>query len=229
MTYPHPDPYDDAMTDEPGRFAGKLSVDAWTCVLEKGVGKVPYDPDAHKGRRTSTAIEMTVEPLDPTRGLIQRDTLNWTAEFRKVVRPSIEKLIPQIAEIRGLKEGQFNPLKQIDGLYVIGQYIERPENDPDETWTTLAFTHVFASERECKDAYEEMEDIEIETAPASEPGDNGADPERAQMAKFLPALWTQAGEDPDEFAEMIKANPMLAAHFDRNSEEVRALTGEVPF
>jgi len=230
MTYPHADadPYDAAMTDEPGTFAGKLSVDAWTCVLEKGVGKVPYDPEEHKGRRTSTAIEMTVEPLDPTRNLIQRDTLNWTAEFRKVVRPSIEKLIPQIAEIRGAKEGQFNPLKQIDGLFVIGQYIERPENEPDETWTTLAFTHVFATESECKAAYEEMEDIEIDAAPAPEP-DNGADPQRAQMAKFLPALWTQADEDAEEFAELIKANPMLADHFDRNSEEVRALTGEVPF
>ncbi|MFO7742768.1 MAG: hypothetical protein R6X31_10705 [Anaerolineae bacterium] len=216
------------MTDAPSRFAGKLSVDAWTCVLEKGVGKVPFDPEKHKGRRTSTAIELTVEPLDPTRGMIQRDTLNWTPDFRKVVRPSIEKLIPTIAEIRGLKEGQFNPLKQIDGLYVIGRYVERPDNEPDETWTTLAFTHVFGSEAECKAVYEDMEDIEIDTEPAPEP-DNGADPQRAQMAKFLPALWQQADEDPDKFAELIEANPMLADHFDRNSEEVRALTGEVPF
>lgn len=229
MTYPHPDPYDVAMTDAPSRFAGKLSVDAWICVLEKGVGKVPFDPEQHKGRRTSTAIEMTVEPLDPTRGLVQRDTLNWTPDFRKIVRPSIEKLVPEIAEIRGLKEGQFNPLKQIDGLYVIGQYLERPDNEPDETWTTLAFTHVFGSEAECKAAYEDLEDIEIDSSPEPPADDAQGDPQRAQMAKFLPSLWSQAGEDVDEFMELIEANPMLADHFDRNSDEVLALTGETPF
>ena len=63
MTYPHADqsqvdPFDQALQDEPSIFAGKIDTHAWTCVLIKGQGKVAFNPDAHKGLRTSTAIDI---------------------------------------------------------------------------------------------------------------------------------------------------------------------------
>lgn len=218
---PHVDPYDQALTDEPSFFAGKVTVDAWTCVLKKGVGKVPYDEVTHKGQRTSVAIDITVEPLDPTRKLIERSMLNWTPPFKQVVRPSVEALADAIAEIRGLQVGQFNTLKELTDLYVIGEFVQRPDNKDGETWTTLRFDKVFATEDECRAVYEESKSEDVVQVD---------DVQRAQMAAFLPALWSQAGKDVEAFEKLLASNPMLSNLFDMHSAEVSAvISEEIPF
>lgn len=228
MTHPHveSDPFERAMTDEPSYFGGKVSVDAWECVLMKGQGKVPFDPQNHKGMRTSTVIEFTVEPLDPTRQLVQRDMLNWTPDFKSVVRPSLEIIAEKVGQIRGKQPGQFNPLREINGLFVVGEFVPRPDNDPGETWTTLKFMDVFQTEPECQTAYDVL--MEREPAPVTAPVSVN-DPQRVAMAAFLPALWNQAQKQEDAFLQLIQANPMLASHFDINSPEVQNLINEPPF
>ena len=146
------DPLDDAMTDEPSRFYGQLDVFAFTCVLIKGEGKVAYDPAQHNGLRTSTAIEFTVTPCDATKKMIQRDMLNWTSDFKGIARPSIEALAEQIAGIKGLTVGQFNPLREIDAMWVGGEFVPRPDNKEGETWTTLKFDAVYADAAACAEA-----------------------------------------------------------------------------
>lgn len=210
---PDYDPFDAAMNDEAQTFAGRVSIAAWTCVLLKGQGKVPYDPQQHQGMRTSTAIEITIEPLDPTRPLIQRDMLNWTADFKSVVRPAIEALAPRIAELVNLPLEQVNPLKGLNGLWVSGEFVPRPDNKAGETWTTLKFLAVYGSEAECRAAIE---------GPAT-PVAPTADPQRAALAAFLPALWAQAGKNPDAFHKLIAGNPILAPHFNEQSIEVMAV------
>jgi hypothetical protein len=211
------DPFDDAMTDEPSRFYGLLDVHAFTCVLIKGQGKVPYDAALHNGQRTSTAIEFTITPCDATKKLITREMLNWTRDFKGVVRPSIETLVEQIASVKGLTVGQFNPLREIGGMWVGGEFVPRPDNKPGETWTTLKFDAVYADEAACFEAAEVEPSGEL---PIDPPGQAGADPERAAMAQFLPALWTQAAGDNDKFYELIASNPMLSKHFNADSPEV---------
>lgn len=214
---PEYDPFDDAMTDAPNTFAGRCSISAWTCVLIKGQGKVPYDPQQHQGMKTSTAIEITIEPLDPTRQLIQRDMLNWTADFKSVVRPSVEALAARIAEIVSLPQEQVNPLRGLNGLWVSGEFVPRPDNKAGETWTTLKFLAVYANEDECRAA------VEGPSAPAAP----AADPQRAALAAFLPAMWTQAGHDPAAFHKLIAGNPILSPFFNEQSIEVMALEAGV--
>lgn len=210
---PDYDPFDAAMTDEAQTFAGRVSIAAWTCVLIKGQGKVPFDPQQHQGMKTSTAIEITIEPLDPTRQLIQRDMLNWTPDFKGVVRPSIEALAPRIAEITNLPLEQVNPLRALNGLWVSGEFVPRPDNKAGETWTTLRFLAVYANEDECRAAAETPKPAAASTG----------DPERAALAAFLPALWTQAGKDPAMFHKLIAGNPILAPIFNDQSVEVMAI------
>jgi len=221
------DPFDAAMQEQSSGFAGKLTTYAWICVLIKGQGKVPYDPVAHKDQRTSTAIDLTVEPLDPTHKLIERNMLNWTPDFTKIVRPSLEALAPKIVAIRGQQDGQINPLKAISGLYVVGTYVERPDNKPDETWTTLRIDDVFETEAECAKAFEAIkaandpfapqpgDEEEIAQATAMM-GDNGSEPQPKQkdpkMAAFLPGLWAQAGKDVTKLAELLDSTPMMAGY-----------------
>jgi len=220
------DPFKDAMTDEPRLFHGQLDVNAWTCVLVKGQGKVPYDPQAHQGQRTSTAIEFTVSPVDATQKLIQREMLNWTADFKGVCRPSVEALAEKIAKIKSLTVGQFNPLKEINEMWVKGEFVPRPDNKEGETWTTLKFLDVYPDEPACKNAAGVEDDgvtPGFET-PAQSPA---VDPDRAAMAAFLPGLWEASGHEYAKFLESIASNPMTAKHFNETSPEVKKF--EAPF
>jgi len=210
------DPFDDAMTDEPQRFAGQVRVDAWKCVLKKGQGKVPFDPVAHKGERTSVAIDVTVEPLDPTRKLIERSMLNWTSDFKQVMRPSVERLAEKIAAIKGLEVGEFNALREINELWVIGQFTERPDNKPGETWTTVEFLDVFGTMAECEAAYLDESEPESDAAAAED---------LSQWAAFLPPLWESAGHDKAKFETLLASNPMLAERFSMTSAEVVNVVG----
>jgi len=239
MTYPHPEQenlYDDAMTDEPQHFFGQPSFNLWKCVLVKGQGKVPYDPVTHAGQRTSIAVELTLTPLDAKLKLVQRQMLNWTPDFKGVMRPSIEALAARIAEIKGLQVGQFNPLKEIEGMFTSGEFVPRPDNKPGETWTTLRFDAVYATQEECEAAYQ-AHLAELGVASSDTPGGTD-DGNRARAALFLPALWAQAGgmdamTDDEKAAatkklvKLIDANPILAEHFTVDAPEVRAIIDEV--
>lgn len=193
---PEYDPFDDAMTDAPNTFAGRCSISAWTCVLIKGQGKVPYDPQQHQGMKTSTAIEITIEPLDPTRQLIQRDMLNWTADFKSDL--SARRWKPSLPGLPRLSvcQEQVNPLKSLNGLWVSGEFVPRPDNKAGETWTTLKFLAVYASEQECRAAIE---------GPAQPTAPTG-DPQRA-LAAFLPALWVRRARIRMPSIPMIAGNP----------------------
>lgn len=221
------DPFNDAMTDEPRLFYGQLDVNAWTCVLVKGQGKVPYDPEVHQGQKTSTAIEFTVSPCDATQKLIQREMLNWTADFKGVARPSIEALADKIAKIKGLTVGQFNPLKEISGMWVSGEFVPRPDNKPGETWTTVKFLDVYRDEPECRNAAGVEDDGTVPGFEAATPEPEHTASVRASMAAFLPALWVQAGKEYPKFLDMIENNPMLSQHFNSTSPEVSKY--EAPF
>jgi len=216
------DPFNDAMTDEPRRFFGRVDVDARTVVLIKGQGKVPYDPQVHAGQKTSTAIEFTISPCDPTQKLIQREMLNWTADFKGVCRPSIENLASQIAHFKSLTVGQFNPLKEISGMWVSGEFVPRPDNKPGETWTTLQFDGIYVDEPACRAAAGIEGNGETPGFEPAQPAptQEHIDAVRASMAAFLPALWAQAGNEYAKFLDLIDANPMLSEHFNSTSPEV---------
>lgn len=218
------DPFDDAMTDEPRLFYGQVDVNPWTCVLIKGQGKVPYDPAQHNGMRTSTCVEFSISPIDPTHKLIQRDPLNWTAPFKGIIRPSIEALAEKIASFKSLTVGQFNPLKEINEMWVSGEFVPRPDNKEGETWTTLKFLDVYPTEAACRTA------AGIEGDGTTPGFDNTQEPEpqsppmqdkiRAQMAGFLPTMFAQSGNDYAKFLDLIAGMPALAQHFDATSPEV---------
>ena len=211
--------FDDAMTDEPSLFHGQLDVAARTVVLVKGQGKVDYDPQVHNGKNTSTAIEFTISPIDATRKLITRETLNWVREFKGIIRPSIESLAEKIAKIKGLVVGEFNPLKEISELWVSGEFVPRPDNKPGETWTTIKFTDVYPDEPACRNAAGVDDGVVPGFEPAQpEPGHNDA--MRAAMAQFLPAIWAQSGNEYAKFLTLITEHAMLSQHFNSTSPEV---------
>jgi hypothetical protein len=223
------------MRDEPSGFFGRVSVKASHVVLQKGSRPIPYDPTLHADRRRSTFVEFQITPIDPTRGLITRDTVHFAREFREVIRPSIEALVPQMCAITGQSEDDpnFMPLKALDELWVSGQYVPRPENDEGETWTTLHFDAVYPDKAACEVAYREwLENRPEQTvAPpppqAEQPAPETSEQERQTLKPLLAMMWTQAqagggteDEQRERYFTSVEESPPLKPYFNRDSPEV---------
>jgi len=235
------DAFEDAMTDEPSRFFGQVSIEAYQAVFAKDVnGKwqkpEPYIADLHGSEEEisknddkflTVQVDISLTPVDPTRKIWTRSVgakNRNRPEFARVIRPSIEALAEQIAAIKSLQPGQFNPLKELSGMWVGGEFVPRPSNKEGETWTTLKFTCVFASQDECAAAADEVYNHDADE-PAAEPEDNGQDAAKAALVPFLAPLWEQAGHDQDKMAELLGVNPLLSSAFTMDSPEVQAVMG----
>jgi len=206
------DPYADAMIVEPSRFVGQVKIDAHYCALIKGSGRRLWDPSYEGVYKKHTAIDFQIVPLDSTHQVVERKIINWTVEFRQVVQPSVETLRPEIAKIRGKDDdNSFVVLRELNGLWVIGEYVPSPSNKEGDTWTTFNFTHVFATREECEAAFESA-------SPQASTTLNAKD--RATLADFLPSLWQQSGHDEAKFLKLIADNPLLASEFTVDSPEV---------
>lgn len=223
MVYPHvQDEFDEAMTTPTRSFHGQLAVEARKVAYQKGGfrDKVDYDATQHKGKDWYSTIILSfiVTPLDPTRKLVTREPPQFAREFVGVIRPSIEALAEKVAAIKGADVKAINPLREINGLWIAGEFVPRPDNKPGETWTTLKFTDVWATREECEAHANSTQD---EPEPEQAPLPTG-DAQRAALAAFLPTLWTQAGQDKAKFAELLAANKMLEG-FAMDSPEVLAV------
>lgn len=221
------DPYDDAMTDEPDVFFGQVSVEAYQGFFQTGVGATPYDENVHGDRKHYLIIHFEFVPVDVTRKTFSVNTVKWAAEFNQVLRPSLEAVSEQLASIKGLVVGQFNFLRAVSGMYVKCERVPRPDNKEEETWTTMKFQEVYPDAIACADAWKAHTGKEIGGSqvadlpfmPDPTPTDH-TELQRASMAAFLPALWEQAGGDMVKMHALLKANPMIGAHFDIESPEV---------
>lgn len=235
------DPYEDAMTPDSGLFFGQVHIEAFQGFFQKGQqGAMPYDELAHgKGQKHYLIIEFTFSPINPQRQIFRISTVKWAAEFNQVLRPSMEIVAEQIAKLKNMTMGQFNMLRELSSMYVKCNRVPRPDNKEGQTWTTMEFVQVYPNEATCRAAWEQetdqvlvkLEDLPFMPEPASPVRKPPTDYERQTFAAFLPALCAQAkseakanGTEPAQnLANLLAANPMLAAHFTTDSPEVRKI------
>ena len=239
------DPYEEAMQERPSLFFGLLKTFAWAVIGSRPPGSTTWKGctsfedyveelhgtrdgiDKDEDRFLSTNIEFSLTPTDPTRKVMTRKVSvnKKKKEFYRVVRPSIQALADQVAEVKNLMPGQFNPLKEFTDIWVAGEFVPNPDNEPDEDWKTWKFTCVFASQDECAAAANEAYNHDADDEPAAEPEDNGQDAAKAALAPFLAPLWEQAGHDAAKMTELLGVNPLLSSAFTMDSQEVKDVMG----
>jgi len=228
------DPYEDAMTDEPSRFFGQVTIEAYTAYFYKdnnGKWKIePHNPELHGDEAEiakaengflTTQVDINITPLNPIHKLITRSMgakNRKRPEFQRIVRPSIEALAERIALVKDLTVGQFNPLREFSGLWVGGEFVPRPD---DEKWTTLKFTDVYQDQAECAQAAATYYNREVVAETEIPAEDNGRDAEKAALIPFIRPLWEQAGHDAGKMTELLAANPLLSMYFTMDSQEVK--------
>lgn len=156
MTTQFVDPWDSAEHAQEPQFSniiwGQCEARSWWCVLEKGVGKVEFDPQMHSPDQRRTAIDIIIRPL-PEMNLtfdLARNMIAESREWASIVLPSIRDL--------GISPKQLNdswvkvqtiPLTDKAGNVVT--YTD--SNGAVKEKTTIKFLAVFANEEECRADY----------------------------------------------------------------------------
>jgi hypothetical protein len=240
------DPYAAAMGatwDPTFRVFGQAQIEVYPCILEKGVGKVRFDPARHPVDRRCTAVEIVVLPVQPGRQPVERQMIAESREWAAIVKPSLLALSTDLGRIHNQwVEAQLVPSGR--------KYTDATTNEQKDA-TTIKFARIFGSEEECLAASQQpsRNGAGSATSPAASPshaaaggvvpappaaGGNGAPNERekAIAAKFLPALIQKAAGDPEHLERLLKGNPLTSKYFDLTSPEVAAAfnpTAQVPF
>jgi hypothetical protein len=235
------DIFDEAMTDRPTVGFGKVAVDAYRVVLIKGQGKVAYDPNnpEHRKLRVNRGIDFKITPLDATKPIISiRTMLDTSPEFQQKVKPSIIRLVPQIAAIKGVdpEDKNFNPFWELPGLFVRYEWVLKPDNPEGKTYRTIAFTDVYPDEARCREAATKELGLKPETNLDQElpfPDDTLNDPkvqqqpqdQKATLAAFLPVFWQQAQQDQKAFAAILAKPPFNGVFTLEDPEVLKVIAG----
>jgi hypothetical protein len=197
---------------------GQIFLDSFYCVLEKGAGKVPFDPAIHSEDRRRTCVKLDLQPLERPDGstpfVIAREIIadGQDNEWRGIVRPSYQTL--------GATAMNLNERWCQVELAETGRTFQSKAGEPVKA-TTLKFLSFYPDQAACEAARTAF----YTRGPTEEPEQpalptNGNSKQREVAAKFLPALWMQAGQDAAKFLAAIAANPLTKQHFGPDSPEV---------
>lgn len=200
---------------------GQMTIDAYFAVLQKGVGKVPFNPIEHSADKRVTAISMTLFPAYIVEGRnaysVDRQMIAESKEWASIVKPSLQAI--------GVS------LKGLQGRYVAAEMVATGrrytnKSGEEKVNTTFKFTALFPDSKTCIAAAEAFFSRGGSTVPASAfpaPASSASDAEKKTAALFLPALWKQSGQDLTKMATLLAGNPLTSKHFDISSSEVVAV------
>lgn len=192
--------------EEPSKFYfGENTFDPWFCVLQKGVGKVPFDPQQHKAGQRRTAIEINIVPLN-SGFTIERSAIAESREWAGITLPSIKALglEPQALHEKFVKVEMVPARKYTN------------KDGEERTATMPKYLAVYADRAACEAASKEMwsgesnnDDDSVEPFPAgpvpsSSNGGNGL-PLKVQV-NFAKALVNTASNMGEVSAKLAGAN-----------------------
>jgi len=220
------DPLDSAENPEVSlpEYYGQAVLDVYYCVLQKGAGKVPFDPQMHKLDERRTAVKLGILPL-PEQNVTRDVFRDYVAEFGawpKITLPSIKAA--------GLS------LRNLNNAWVKLTLVPEGRTYTDkngETKESLTFkvTAAYPDEAACRAAYLNQS-VSSGTEPATTPvngNGSGTAKEKETALAFVKVLVNAVAGNEDTLAARIANMPMLAKHFTVQSPEVRALLDAYAF
>jgi len=218
------DAYDDAMdaeyTPRSNTYFGEAGVDVWHCVLEKGRGKVEFDPAIHAQDRRCTAIKVSIDAFkrDQTTFLLEREMIAESKEWANFVKPSLRALNTDLRALNG-------KWVQVQTVPTGQKYTNKSGEEKDRT--TIKFIAVYPSEAECFAAMDAHFNSNTEPAfaPVNAPPSNGNGAERETAKKFLAPLWKTANGDIVRYEELLKKMSPVNKYFTIQSPEVLEVMG----
>jgi hypothetical protein len=203
---------------------GQVAINAWFCTLEKGYGRVPFDPALYPISQRRTAVDITIDPL-PELGITnpnvcERRMLAESKEWRTITLQSLHDL--------GIQD-----VRSVSGKWVrivpepTGRTYEK--NGETKNETAFRFIAVYETEAECHAAYAGGGAGQPAAPTTSTPAATGTDLERETAKPFLKVIVSSAiaGKKPEEYQAAvnlaISGFPMVSKFFTFDSPEVQEL------
>jgi len=231
------DPWDSAENPQEIVFTnvywGQVEAQAHYCVLEKGIGRVPFDAQVHGMDKCRTAIDILIHPL-PESGVqwdITRGVIAESHEWAGVILPSLRDLGIQARELNG-KWVKVERVPFTDKYGNPSTYVDKTGQVKEQT--TLKFVAVFADEAACR---ADFQNGGSNPAPASKPANGGNgnnNGERETALKFLKVYVQNACKGQTDLAvirETLALNlaqqPLISKYFTVDSPETTALIAEM--
>lgn len=226
-------------TVAPRSYYGQLRLDMWFCVLQKGVGKVPFDAGQHKAEDRRTSIDISLLPI-PEQNVsfeLKREPIAESREWAGVVLPSLQQAAVDAKLAADVKSFD---LRKANGAWVKAEFVGtgrryRGRDGTERENTTFKFLAMYADQDACRAAYatdtgrplEDDGDDVTEAHPATGGGNgNGNTKERETALQFVKVLVQQHRGDRTAVADQIAAMPMLSKYFTVDSPEVVKLLQE---
>jgi hypothetical protein len=217
---------------------GECKAQSWFCVLEKGVGKVEFDPQLHSHDQRRTAIDIIIRPLADMNLTfdLARNMIAESREWAGIVLPSIRNLGISPKQLNGSwVKVQTVPLTDKSGNTIT--YTDA--NGVVKEKTTIKFLAIFDSEDECRADYlnnsgkASPSDTQYKGGDSNGNGNGNSNKERETALKFLKVYVENAmRSEPDlerarnKLATMIAQQPLINKYFNVDSPEILDLMAE---
>lgn len=219
---------------------GIVEISAWACHLEKGSGKIPFDPQNPNHKRM-TAIDVFIQPL-PEIDVKYPKTLecHWLAEYNtwaKITLPSIKEAFQnatgqELGSVRQIN-GMYARVARVDSLDKPYPKKDSSTNQPTGemvTPKTFKFVEFYADEAACRAAYVAAGGQPMQGgSPAQSVDTAPVDNEKQSAMAFLPVIVKNALEGKglkvtDDWKAAVNTAlgqfPLVAKHFTAESPEV---------
>lgn len=230
MTTFNNDPFESAVktAENNGKYYGQIQVVATYVVLIKGSGKQSFIEGQHDPKDRRTEIGFTLNPIEDMglANLVQRSVLAESAEWSKIVWPSIRDACG-LTNLRALD----NKFVKVERVKNGRTWLDNKTGEPREG-DTLKFVAIYENEKTCKAAYfadgntprvtTNVDDAgEIDMSPGAGSVDEKAEAETAKA--FLPALVKMSAGNKSALATTLASMPAVSKYYNINSPEVVAL------
>ena len=232
------DPWESANEAKAPQFSneiwGQVEARSWYCVLEKGTGKVEFNPDLHSPDQRRTAIEIIVHPL-PDMGLtfdVTRSMIAESHEWASIVLPSIRDLGLHPRALNGVwvkaANATLTDRKGAPVTYTDSNGIEKERK-------TIKFLKLFASEDECRADYlaSSGKHATVSTQHEEKTDSNSGDKERQTALAFLKVFVQSVCRGQSDvdvirklLASQLATQPLISKYFTVDSPETIELIAQ---
>lgn len=212
-----------ASTENPqfrgNEFYGQINIDTYYCVLEKGTGKIPFDPQTHRIEDRRTAVEMLLLPI-PEQNIsfeVGRSTIAESRDWASITLPSIKNL--------GLSPRELNNRWVKLVFTATGKTYTNAKGEEKEN-TAIEFVSLYADEAACRADF--TGGGSASATPASQATANGNDKDKSTALAFLKVVVDKAlkltdGSDLEKIRDVVAREivkyPLVAKHFTVDSPE----------
>jgi hypothetical protein len=226
MTILSNDPFASAVeaAERSSQFYGQVEVSAQYVVLKKGQKKMIWQADIDDPKDRSTEVSLVLNPIEESnmRNLVQRSLICESAEWTKIVWPS-------------LRDGcGLTSLRDLDKKFVKIELVKNgrswEKNGEKVEGTTFKFLAIYSDQAACVAGYlGDGGTVKTSTADNGamdidmSNGAGSADVEKETAKQFLGALVKQAGGNKDNLKKMLDTMPMVNKYFNVDSPEVSQL------